>query len=137
MNNYGRTAAVFTTILVAMCCLPAFGSDNTPSVSAPIFPQPVSDQPGERGEDYNQRRREWIEHMHRAAPDVDWRAQDGRVRAQEFTRRENLRRLHIADGGSVAELRAVETTGITGLWVERGSHNQAGRVTGAVFDAAR
>ncbi len=31
---------------------------------------------------------------------------------------------------------AVETTGISGLWVERGSNNLAGRVTGAAFDAA-
>jgi hypothetical protein len=135
MNNYGRTAAVFTTILVAMCCLCACRSVITRSVSAPFFPQPVSDQPGERGKDYHQRRREWIEHMHRAAPDADWRAQDSRFRAQHFTRRENIRRLRIAGGVSAAELRAVETIGITGLWVERGSNNLAGRVTAATFDA--
>ena len=72
--------------------------------------------------------------MHRTAPDVDWRRQDARFRGQRFSRRENLRRLHFAGGGSGAELRAVETAGIKGLWVERGSSNQAGRVTGAVFD---
>jgi hypothetical protein len=135
MNNYGRTAAVFTTILVAVCYLGGCSSVITRSVSAPAFPQPVSDQPGEHGKEYQQRRREWIEQMHRTAPDVDWRVQDARSRAKDFTKRENLRRLRIANGASATELRAVETTGIKGLWVERGSNNQAGRVTGAVFDA--
>ena len=73
--------------------------------------------------------------MHRTAPDVDWRAQDARSRAKDFTKRENLRRVRIAGGASATELRAVETAGIKGLWVERGSSNQAGRVNGAIFDA--
>ena len=98
-------------------------------------PPPLSDQPGERGDDFKQRRQAWIETIHRAAPDVDWRAQDAAFVAQRFAQREALRESRLAAGESPLSWRAIRAS-VSGNWVERGSRNQAGRVTGAALDSA-
>lgn len=103
--------------------------------SPPAYPQPIDDQPGEQGQAFVERRRAWVEHLHRAAPDVDWRQQDAAFRAQRFAGREVLRRQRIDAGASPADLREVGVDAISGTWVERGSSNQAGRVTGVALDA--
>ena len=98
-------------------------------------PPPLSDQPGERGDDFKQRRQAWIETIHRAAPDVDWRAQDAAFVAQRFAEREALRESRLAAGESPLSWRTIRAS-VSGDWVERGSRNQAGRVTGAALDSA-
>ncbi len=103
--------------------------------NVPAFPQPIADQPGEREGDFGERRRAWIDYIHRAAPDVDWRQQDAAFRAQRFDQREVLRRARLDAGASSAQLREVAINAISGTWAERGSSNQAGRVTGAALDA--
>ncbi|HRF55731.1 MAG TPA: hypothetical protein PK027_14895, partial [Aquimonas sp.] len=98
-------------------------------------PAPLEDQPGERGEDFKQRRLAWIEHMHRASPDVDWRAQDAAFIARRFAEREAEREVRLAAGESPLDWRVIKAN-VSGNWVERGSRNQAGRVTATALDAA-
>ena len=92
--------------------------------------------PGEKDAGFRERRAAWIDYMHRAAPDVDWQQQDAQFRAERFERREYERTQRLAAGATAVDLRSIELAAITGNWVERGSSNQAGRVTSAAFDAA-
>jgi photosystem II stability/assembly factor-like uncharacterized protein len=65
-------------------------------------------------------RQAWIESMHKAAPDVDWREIERGNSEAEMRRRAELKRLG-----------AVETS--FGIWSEVGSRNQAGRMHAATF----
>ena len=98
-------------------------------------PAPIEDQPGERGEDFKQRRQAWIEHMHRAAPEVDWRAQDAAFIARRFAEREAEREVRLAAGESPLDWRAINAN-VSGNWDERGSRKQPARVTPTALDAA-
>lgn len=107
----------------------ATGVWHTPHRAPPI-PEPTEQGPGESG-DFAQRRAQWIEHMHRHAPGLDWRAQDAatlaRLDAQRAARMSARRQ-----GQTVPALANVPA----GTWIERGARNQAGRVSAVDFDAA-
>jgi hypothetical protein len=100
----------------------------------PVMPAPTDGGPGERDLDFKDRRKAWIESMHRHAPGLDWRAQDAAWRAQRIARVQAQREL--ASGSGADALRKVDTRAVSGQWRERGSSNQAGRMTGAIYDAA-
>lgn len=104
-----------------------------PRASA-YLPQPTDGGPGERDPEFRQRREAWIESLHRHAPGVDWRAQDAAWRAKRIQSVQTLREAAIAAGAQTLD--RVDTRAVDGLWRERGSSNQAGRMTGAIYDAA-
>lgn len=100
------------------------------------WPAPIDTGPGERDPDFKVRRAEWIESLHRHAPGVDWRAQDSAWRAARMARVQEERHAALAAGASAGSLRRVANDVISGIWRERGSSNQAGRITGAVLDVS-
>ncbi len=97
---------------------------------------PAEGEPGERGADFKRQRKAWIESLHRHAPGLDWRAQDATWRAQRIAKVQSQRNAAIAAGVDRDRLRQVNLGAVSGSWHERGSGNQAGRVTGAIYDAA-
>ncbi|MEO7325718.1 MAG: hypothetical protein ABIW82_12900 [Dokdonella sp.] len=99
-------------------------------------PAPTESEPGESGPQFRSQRKAWIESLHRHAPDLDWRAQDAVWRGERLLRTQHDRDEKIATGASPDRLLDVATAAISGTWRERGSSNQAGRVTNAIFDAA-
>lgn len=99
-----------------------------------VMPEPTDGGPGERGSDFKERRKAWIESLHRHAPGLDWRAQDAAWRAQRIEAVQARRAAAIAAGATT--LHGVDTRAVSGHWRERGSSNQAGRMTGAIYDAA-
>lgn len=135
MQNHGRILAAAGLCAVVALILATGRSSPDSSFGSAHTPAPISDNPGERGEDFRARRQAWIEHLHRAAPDVDWRQQDAAFRAARFDLRERERALLLQSGASPADLRHVSLQAISGTWAERGSSNQAGRVTAAALDA--
>jgi hypothetical protein len=99
-------------------------------------PAPVGDTPGEIGGDgFSQRRRAWYEAMHRAAPGVQWAAMDARELEARATRQAFERAALLARGAGPEEFQAIDSVAISGSWSERGSSNQAGRVTATLYDA--
>ncbi len=135
MQIIGRTLAAVATFIIVALILAGCQAMPEASRGGALMPQPIADNPGERGQDFRARREAWIEHLHRAAPDVDWRQQDAVFRAARFERREYERALRLERGASPADLRNVQLQAISGTWAERGSSNQAGRVTAAALDA--
>lgn len=99
------------------------------------LPPATEGTPGERA-DYQARRRAWIEILHRAAPGVDWRAQDAAFRREAMAARMQVAaRLRELGAPPEAGLQ-VRTRAISGQWVERGSGNIAGRTLGTEYDLA-
>jgi hypothetical protein len=93
--------------------LPRLILDN--STTPPAGPLPTEHRQSEDAEKRHKiERRQWIEEMHRAAPDVDWRA-------LEQTNGKQRQQIH-------RESLAGKTRVDTSPWTETGSRNQAGRM---------
>lgn len=108
-------------MILAVACLGTAAGVAALLVRRPAGQTASRPQPGEtiivrEGEKNYRKREEWIALMHRAAPGVDWRAQD------EATR------FRVSQGMETAP--AVR-------WRELGSRNLAGRMHRTVYDAAR
>lgn len=108
-----------------LACAPAPSGSPRPSGDAaakaelPALPRPTEHWLDEDAEHENKEGRfAWLEELHRAAPDVDWRAIEERNRLAEIERRNQL-----------AESPAPNQY----VWHEVGSKNQAGRMQCAVF----
>lgn len=130
-SRIGMVVVSFAVAVAALAWLPQFRKAATP-----WYPAPMDVDPGERDPQFRTRRKAWIESLHRHAPDVDWRAQDAAWRGQRMQRVQAARHETLTGGGSLQSLRQVRLAGIAGYWQERGSTNQAGRVTGGMYDAA-
>lgn len=123
-------AALLAAVLVQACAsAPAEPAANAPkklsarkpldkehpfdSLMALHHPLPTEGGVIERVERDKQGRADWIEHIHRTAPGVDWRAIEA-----ENVRREERRRAQLAHQQALA----------TTDWTEVGSKNQCGRI---------
>lgn len=127
MKNY--YTSILTAILMATATFYFFPRNKK------HYPKPTNTIVHQNGEDGdNQIKREaWLEQMHNAAPNTNWRAieratamqrNDARVRANQ--------EVSIRNGG-VSE--TVANGKLTGTWQERGSLNQAGSVINTEYDA--
>ena len=75
----------------------------------------------------------YIEQMHRAAPDVDWKEIDAKTRKSKF-----LKKQKIVKSGNFLKSGSIECFAngkITGAWHEKGSKNLAGRMMLAEYDS--
>ncbi|MHC4558661.1 MAG: WD40/YVTN/BNR-like repeat-containing protein [Planctomycetota bacterium] len=89
---------------------------------------------------YKQKRKAWMEEMHRTAPDVDWRQIEDANRKKKIFEKLLKRKLLKASGILTAQSSAAETieaADIKGSWIERGSNNLSGRMVVADFDLYR
>jgi len=92
-----------------------------------MMPQPTQIV-SEKSDNYL-KREEWINEMHRTAPDVDWRAMDEQTRMDMY--QERLPALQeAARNGQLkgAPVESIANGALTGQWIEKGSNNLAGRV---------
>lgn len=105
--------------LLPLLLLAACGSTSEPGAGAALMPQPTEHLLEEGSEArHKELRKEWIEELHRAGPEVDWRAIERANGLREQERRNRLAALP-ADAPSD--------------WSEVGSQNQAGRMHCAVL----
>lgn len=75
------------------------------------------------------KRAEWLELMHQAAPGVDWRAIEYNNSMNKHRQRVIARKTSNRSGDEV-----IANGQITGEWKERGSRNQAGSVVATYYD---
>lgn len=116
-------------LLLTSCATRAPKADLASRLPAP------TEGPGEIGEGFSTRRKAWIEHLHLAAPGVDWRAMDSAARGARIERRAAWRGQLLASGVPMAAWSSVTLPNApAGTWVERGSSTQSGRVVAAEFD---
>jgi hypothetical protein len=99
----------------------------------PLHPPPAESGPGEDDE-YQRRRAEWIELLHRHAPGQDWRQLDGEARRERIATRMQQVAALAARGAARSEYLTVRLPAITGVWQERGSGNIAGRTLATEYD---
>jgi hypothetical protein len=121
-----RSLSALAAVLLAACGSPA----------PVLMPAPVS-LPDEHDPGRSGQRRAYLELLHRAAPDDDWRAIDAATLEAALARRMAARSRALAEGAGAGELWTVPLgAGLSGQWLERGSRNQAGRVIGTDYDPA-
>jgi hypothetical protein len=114
-----------------------FRDPAAPHGPTPRIVPPTESGPGEAGvEGFSERRREWYESLHRAAPGTDWRALDAAHREARLARLQAEHAQALAAGASPRSFNTVQATAVAGTWAERGSSNQSGRVTATVLDPA-
>lgn len=129
--NRSRIVLVASALLVSLTAAALLRPGETG-----YQPAPAESEPGESDPQFRSQRKAWIESLHRHAPDLDWHAQDAVWRGERLLRTQHARDEVIATGASTHRLLDVTTAAISGTWRERGSANQAGRVTNAIFDGA-
>jgi hypothetical protein len=129
---------VFTTVAISAVALQSCArmDPKQAGTQAAILPAPVDDIPGERGQDFKQMRREWMQRMHRAEPGVDPLQLDAAYRQQRMMEMQQARATLHEAGADADDFLKVDTRAVSGVWRERGSVNQAGRTTGYIHDAA-
>ncbi|MAX82471.1 MAG: hypothetical protein CL843_20115 [Crocinitomicaceae bacterium] len=72
-------------------------------------------------------REEWINRLHKTAPDADWRSIDQQTRYMNLLRKSSNTRSNID---------TLANGFLTGFWKERGSVNQSGRIVFADYDTS-
>ena len=87
--------------------------------------------------EFKKNRKDWIENMHKAAPDVDWRQID-KVNRKNNTDRIRILRESLLKENQITEIsdnfEVIVSRNIEGTWIERGSNNLAGRIRTADID---
>lgn len=145
-----RTYAVVAILLACASVLSIKVFDRRAPESDPAarYPQPTAmtglehrDRAGERG-DFKEKRQEYLDSLHRAAPDVDWRAMD-RESHRLLSEQRIVERRAMIDRGFDPNDRMAERTvdlskankSLAGVWSEKGSGNLAGRMhVASVYD---
>jgi len=113
--------AIALSVALSLCFLRASDDGRGDGMDEALretlgLPEPTESWLQEDAEERNhEARAAWIERMHRAPPDVDWRAVERENGLRQVARRRALRA-------------APPSSPVAGTWVERGSENQAGRV---------
>ncbi len=104
-------------------------SEITQSKAAPP-PTEIAENKANRKEK-KRLRTEWMENMHRTAPDVDWKEMDIATRKNRVTKIMNQRRL-LQENGELSDVLSrserIGSRDISGVWNERGSNNLSGRI---------
>ena len=126
--------SVITILIVSAFCLSgALFFSGKPSSDNPVPTEFLIRK--EKRKEFKLHRREYIEQMHRADPETDWREIDARTRrskVQEKTRiRQEMRKNSLL--GDQPQIRFGDRD-LTGEWQERGSNNLSGRILTAEID---
>lgn len=104
-------------------CFFLFLSDTGKSQTDVVFQMKTEQQ------DNKIQREKWIEDMHKAAPDVDWREMDRNTRWNKYIEQTRQNK-DAKKSGSTQQSSTVPQ----GIWIERGSDNLSGRVVVSEFD---
>ena len=94
----------------------------------------------EEKKEHKLHRSDWIEDMHRAAPNVDWKKIDRETRDKKNQKRIKSRGQLLGQGLLKTNIEIIEEIAggqIKGVWKERGSNNQSGRIHTADVDIDR
>ena len=125
MNRSSLAVALLSLVLVGGLALRETSSESSTDAAPSLRRAPPPPTPGPYGleeaiakkGDRKAWRKRWFKEMHRAAPGVDWAAMDRADGLARFARHQALRGAPPPDS--------------VGVWVERGSDNQGGRMHAA------
>jgi len=116
------TRFILTLSSILLCLCFSCNTDNSSQ-----FPKPSNGQ--EEGEDHVNRKEQYFENMHRAAPGTDWRSIEEENIKQSYKKRIQLRKSLVKSGTETFANGDLE-----GEWFERGSLNQSGSITQMDYD---
>ena len=87
-------------------------------ISSMPAPTELAENEEENEKDEQNAREKWIENMHRAAPNVNWKQLDANNRYQRYK----------SSGKYLLKKESIDSGKLSGTWSEKGSKNQAGRI---------
>ncbi len=125
-----KQLTLFAAVGVALCIGIYFfqNNDNASKHRTPTDGTIVrTDQSEDEGN--ANRREQYFELMHRAAPDTDWRAIDQQTREQQYLTKLNARQLK-----SSMPIESFGNGALQGEWFERGSKDQSGSIRAIDYD---
>ena len=123
MKKLGSFIVVIAIFLVGVWFL-----DKNPQIKGRLpVPTEFVEKKSKRKE-FKQQRKEYMQQMHRAHPDDDWKKMDAETRKIRTDKVQNLRKSLITSGNWNPENKQIENISrdISGYWQERGSNNLAG-----------
>ena len=124
-NTLLNTDNSITILLILVICISILSIDDKRDIPKPTD---IIERKKDR-RIFKQHRKEWMENMHRAAPDVDWRDIDQETRNTISMARTEKRKNSLLDSESIRN-----PLSTPGEWHERGSNNQAGRIRTSFID---
>jgi hypothetical protein len=87
--------------------------------------------------EYKEQRKQWLDNMFRTPPELDWRLIENANKRAKLEKHTNLVNAYL-NSGKASKDKMLETSigkdGLTGIWIEKGSNNQAGRIHTADID---
>ena len=107
--------------------------DESSSFGEKHIPIEYIDQKKKKRE-FKKSRKEWMENMHRAHPDDDWKLIDKINKKKNIKEVAELRKNILNDNQFPSNYREYISRDIEGQWHERGSNNLAGRIRTADID---
>lgn len=121
-----------TVFSLATCSSFILKEVNQDKLKSETYPKPTNGtiirDEKENEENFNERREKWFENMHRAAPNVNWHE----VEHDNMMRSYNAQ-MAFRNGGQNTINDSYAGGSLQGTWAERGSNNQAGRVTATAY----
>ena len=131
-SNYNSILKILTLVFLLLII---YIKNFVPSKNSMPTPTEYVNKKKDRKK-FKQGRKEWMNNMHRSAPDTDWRLLNQKLRQQKTKKINSLRENLIQEGWDDSDqLREIILEReISGVWNEKGSNNLAGRIHTAEID---
>ncbi len=103
--------------------------NQTPNLPQPTNGKTTLNTHQSEDGDSAEKRRGWVEMMHRAAPETNWQSIDDATRLEQYKKKKALR-----ENPSRNAQEILANGNLIGEWFERGSNNQSGSVRKVAYD---
>ncbi|NQU66394.1 MAG: hypothetical protein HQ510_00490 [Candidatus Marinimicrobia bacterium] len=126
-------------LLISLIALIYIGAEYFQSVQREDQNMPVPTEfqlHKEKRKEFKKKRQEWMEQMHRTAPDTDWRKMDETTRRQKRLFKTQTREQILSDRTNAPSSTPASfgSREVSGMWTEKGSNNLSGRIHTADID---
>ena len=125
----------FILSLLILSCIVVIIIYNQDTMKTPTPTEYVEKKKNKK--EFKQNRKEWIENMHKSAPNVDWKQID-KANRKNNTDIIRILREALIDENQISEIsdnfEVIVSRDIQGTWIEKGSNNLAGRIRTADID---
>ena len=94
----------------------------------------------ENEKEYRLERQQWVDEMHKTAPDVNWRVIEAANHIAKIDKHNEMLNQYLSEGKKSKDMmleKIIGETGLRGDWIEKGSNNQAGRIHTSDIDFDR
>ena len=126
--TYNYIKSNYSSLFLVLCLL-ALIKINRPQSLVPLPTEIINKK--ENKKIFKQERKDWMQNMHKSAPEDSWKLIDENIRKERHQINNNIKYQSLINRSS---LETSYNRQIPGEWYERGSNNQAGRIRTSEYD---